>query len=86
MKLFVFGDELDEYQVPVLNEREVRAAAGILFGLALVAFMNAWLVGNYLYIRLFVVGFFLDFLIRLVINPRFSPSLILGRSPLKIKK
>ena len=32
--LLQFGETLDEYDVPVLNEREVRASAGILFMLA----------------------------------------------------
>ena len=30
-KLFGFGETVAGYDVPVLNEREVRAAAGILF-------------------------------------------------------
>ena len=30
-RLFEFGQTLPEYPVPVLNERAVRASAGILF-------------------------------------------------------
>jgi hypothetical protein len=29
--VFYFGEKVDEYEVRVLNEREVRAGAGILF-------------------------------------------------------
>lgn len=74
-----FGEIVPELPVPVLNEREVRAGAGILFVIALVAFMNAWFAGDFRPTKLVVVGFLIDFLIRVVVDPRFSPSLILGR-------
>lgn len=77
--LFQFGESRPEYQVPVLNERAVRAAAGILFGFALVSFMNAWLTGNFQPTRVFVVTFLIDFTLRLFVNPRFAPSLIVGQ-------
>lgn len=78
-ELFAFGDKVDGYNVRVFNERVVRAAAGILFFPALVAFMNAWLAGNFQPIRLFVIIFLIDFTIRLFINPRYAPSMILGQ-------
>lgn len=74
-----FGEPRDGFDVPVLDEREVRADAGILFLLALVAFMNSWLVGNFHYTRVFVVAFLVDFVVRVAINPRYAPTLILGR-------
>jgi hypothetical protein len=74
-----FGEPREGFDVPVLDEREVRAGAGILFLLALVAFMNSWLVGNFHYTRVFVVAFLVDFIIRVAINPRFAPTLILAR-------
>lgn len=77
--LFAFGEHLDGYAVPVLNERAVRAGAGILFLLAMVAFMNAWLLGNFGPTRMFVVGFLIDFTIRIFVNPRYAPSLVLGQ-------
>lgn len=78
-KLFQFGKTLPGYSVPVLNERAVRAAAGILFFFAMVTFMNAWLMGNFQPTRIFVVAFLIDFGIRIFINPRFAPSLIVGQ-------
>ena len=77
--LFQFGQNHPDYPVPVLNERAVRASAGILFFFAMIAFMNAWLVGNFQPTRVFVVVFLTDFAIRLFINPLWSPSLILGQ-------
>ncbi len=77
-KIFAFGQLRPEYAVPVLNERAVRAAAGILFFLAIISFMNAWLMGNFQPTRVFVVGFLIEFTIRIFINPRFAPVMILG--------
>lgn len=74
-----FGETIDGYAVPVLNERTVRAGAGILFFLAIMAFMNAWLTGNFQPTRIFVVAFLLEFTIRIFINPRYAPSLIVGQ-------
>lgn len=74
-----FGQPREGFDVPVLDEREVRAGAGILFLLALIAFMNSWLVGNFHYTRVFVVAFLVDFIIRVAINPKFAPTLILAR-------
>ncbi len=76
---FSFGRSLPEYSVPVLNERAVRAAAGLLFVPAMVAFMNAWLLGNFAPTRVFVVFFLIDFTLRLFINPMLAPSLVLGQ-------
>ena len=74
-----FGETVDGYAVPVLNERAVRAGAGILFFLAIVAFMNAWLTGNFQPTRVFVVAFLIDFTLRILVNPRYAPSLIVGQ-------
>jgi len=77
--VFSFGERLEGYAVPVLNERAVRAAAGIVFFFAIIAFMNAWLVGNFQPTRVFVVAFLIDFALRVFVNPRFAPSLVLGQ-------
>lgn len=77
--IFQFGEHHPGYPVRVINEREARAGAGILFFLALIAFMNAWLSGDFAPTKLVVSGFFADFFIRVLVNPRYSPSLVLGR-------
>jgi Domain of unknown function (DUF4395) len=77
--VLAFGEQFDGYPVRVLNERTVRAGAGILFFFAIVAFMNAWLTGNFQPTRVFVVAFLVDFTIRIFINPSYAPSLIVGR-------
>ena len=77
--IFAFGERIESYDVPVLNERAVRAAAGIVFFFAIVSFMNAWLIGNFQPTRVFVIAFLVDFTLRIFVNPRYAPSLILGQ-------
>jgi len=75
---FQYGEKVDGYDVFVLNEREARAGAGILFAIGLLSLMNAVALGHGIVTRFFIAFFTLDFFIR-VIQPRYSPSLLLGR-------
>lgn len=74
---FQFGETVEGYPVRVVNERTVRAAAGLLFFPAVVSFMNALLTANYQPTRLFVIVFLIDMALRML-NPRWSPSMIVG--------
>lgn len=70
---------MEGYNIPVLNEREIRASAGILF---LATFMSLMLIifkNNFLPIKYVITFFLTDFIVRVFINPRFSPTLITGR-------
>ena len=78
-KIFKFGEDVKGYEIPVLNEREIRAAAGIFFVFAFVSVLLAILSHNFLVLKYFILAFLLDFIIRVFINPHFSPSLIIGR-------
>ncbi|UCU93966.1 DUF4395 domain-containing protein [Hydrogenophaga taeniospiralis] len=75
--LFQFGETVAGYPVRVVNERTVRAAAGLLFFPAVVSFMNALLTANYQPTRLFVIVFLIDMTLRML-NPRLAPSMIVG--------
>ena len=77
--MFSFGEKVAGFDIPVFNEREVRAAAGIVFFFAFIAFMNGFLTGNNEPTKLMVSVFLLDFVIRLFISPRYAPSMVLGR-------
>jgi hypothetical protein len=74
-----FGETVAGYEIPVLNEREVRASAGILFMMLMIAIMSAILKQNFLLLKYFIVIFLLDFAIRLFLSPKFAPTLIIGR-------
>ena len=77
--LIQFGEHVQGYDIPVLNEREIRAAAGILFLATYTSLMYILFNGNFILIKYVITLFLLDFLIRVFINPKFSPTLILGR-------
>lgn len=58
---------------PVLNERAIRAGAGIMFVLGFFAFMQAFYLREFLFIQVFVVIFFVDFFTKVIIGTKFSP-------------
>jgi hypothetical protein len=78
-KIIQFGEDVEGYNIPVLNEREIRAAAGLLFLGTFLSLMFILFKGNFVPIKYVIILFLTDFLIRVFINPRFSPTLILGR-------
>lgn len=78
-KIIQFGEHVEGYHVPVLNEREIRAAAGIMFFFAFLSLLLILFKNEFLLAKTVIYLFFFDFLIRLFINPRFSPTLIIGR-------
>ncbi len=78
-KVFQFGEHVDGFDIPVLNEREIRAGAGILFVLMFVAIMIAILKTDFLLLKFAITIFLTDILIRVFVNPKFAPTLIMGR-------
>ena len=78
-KLIQFGENVEGHNIPVLNEREIRAAAGILFLATFISLMLIVFKNNFLPIKYVITAFLVDFIIRVFINPRFSPTLIMGR-------
>jgi hypothetical protein len=78
-KIIRFGEDVEGYNIQVLNEREIRAAAGILFLATFTSLMFILFKGNFVPIKYVITFFFTDFLIRVLINPRFSPTLIFAR-------
>jgi hypothetical protein len=78
-KIFQFGEHSEGYNIPVLNEREIRAAAGILFVVMFISVMFAILKGDFFLLKYAITFFFIDICTRVLINPRFAPSLIIGR-------
>jgi hypothetical protein len=78
-KIIGFGENVEGYGIPVLNEREVRAAAGLLFLATYTSLMLILFKNNFLMIKYVITLFLADFLIRVFINPKYAPTLILGR-------
>lgn len=76
--LWEYGEKVSGYDVRVLNEREARAAAGILGMLGTIVIFLGIGYNHIIVARVYLAFLWFDFLIR-VINPNFSPSLLLGR-------
>ncbi len=78
-----FGEDVEGYDIPVLNEREIRATAGILFLMMFTSIMIVIFENHYLVLKYAIVIFLTDFVIRVFINPKYSPTLIIGRMIVK---
>lgn len=78
-KTLQFGEDVEGYNIPVLNEREIRATAGILFLMMFTSIMIVIFEDYYLVLKYAIVIFLSDFIIRIFVSPKFSPTLIIGR-------
>jgi len=78
-KLVQFGEDVEGYDIPILNEREIRASAGIMFLAISVSLVLIIINGDFLLTKYVVTIFLTDFIIRVFINPKYSPTLIIGR-------
>jgi len=78
-KIILFGETAEGHDIRVLNEREIRAAAGILFLATFTSLMFIIFKNNFLPIKYVLTIFLADFIIRVFVNPKFSPTLIIGR-------
>ena len=74
-----FGEDVPGYAIRVLNEREIRAAAGLLFVATFTAFLLIMTTGNFTPAKYVLTIFLVDFLLRVLVSPRYAPTLILGR-------
>jgi hypothetical protein len=67
-----------ELLAPVVNEREVRAAAGVTMVIGAVAFGYAYFTRQYIPLQVVASVFFLEFLTRVTAGLRFSPAGVLA--------
>ena len=58
---FQYGEKVDDYDVLVLNEREARAGAGILFVIGLLSLMNAVVLGHVIVTQFFISFFTFEY-------------------------
>jgi hypothetical protein len=72
-----FGETVAGYTIPVLNEREIRASAGILFLLMFLSWMLILFQESYFLIKFVNTIFLTDFIIRVMISPKPNVQLFL---------
>ncbi len=73
-----YGEKVPGYEVGVLNDREVRAAAGIMFLFGMIVIFVGIGFNHTLAARFYIFFVWLDLTIRLI-NPKYSPFMLLGR-------
>jgi Domain of unknown function (DUF4395) len=78
-QIFHFGEEVEGYPVRVINEREARAAAGLMFLLGFFSFMKGYLTADYSIERLMIIAFVIELGIRVLINPKYAPFMVTAR-------
>ncbi len=76
--LWEYGEKVPGYDVSVVNEREARAAAGILFMLGMSVIYVGIGYNHIIAARVYLAFLFLDFTIRMF-TPRYAPSMMLGK-------
>lgn len=74
----IIGERVAGIDIPVVNERAVRASAGLLFLGGIIAFMVAALTSDYQPLRMFGASFMFDMTLRLFVGTKLTPSLIIG--------
>ena len=79
MRTLKFGETVQGYGIPVLNEREIRASAGILFLVMFIGWMQILFRENFVMMKYIITLFLTDLMIRVFVDPRYAPTLILGR-------
>ncbi len=76
--LFHFGERVEGYNYKVINEREARASAGIMFLFGIISLFTVFGMRTLFWAELFSITFIVEFFIRVVVNPRYAPYMVLG--------
>ena len=78
MAIVEFGETIEGKSFKVLNERQVRGASGVMFLLGLIAFVNGFVMQQYVIIPYISGVLAISFLIAILINPKFSPPMFIA--------
>lgn len=78
INIFIFGEKIAGYDYKVLNERAIRASAGIMFLFGIISLFSVFMIHNMFWAELFSITFIVEFITRVLINPSFAPYMILG--------
>jgi len=79
MAIFSFGEEDKELGYKVLDERVVRGSAGLMLLLGFIAFVNGFVIKNYVVLPYITGVMALNFFIAVFINPKFAPTMFISR-------
>ena len=76
--LLNFGEKIDGYDYKVINERDARASAGIMFLLGILSLFTVHLYRTIFWAELFSITFIIEFFVRVLINPKYAPYMLIG--------
>jgi hypothetical protein len=76
--IFSFGETIDGFDYKVINENEARASAGIMFLLGMLSLFSFILTKNIFWANIFTITFIIEFIVRVFINPKYAPYMLLG--------
>lgn len=74
-----YGEKVTGYDYPVVNERAVRATAGIMFLIGVITFAYTLQTRDYSLMYIVVPSFWLDFFLKTIFGPKYSIFGVLGR-------
>jgi hypothetical protein len=77
--LFDFGEKVEGLDYLAINEREARASAGIMFLLGILSIFSVYLERTLFWAELFSITFVIEFLVRVVVSPKYAPYMLIGR-------
>ena len=83
--LWEYGEKVPGYDVRVINEREARAAAGILGMLGTIIIFVGIGFNHIIAARVYLAFLWIDFTLRMI-SPKYVPSLLLGRFVIQNQK
>lgn len=83
--LWEYGEKVPGYDVTVINEREARAAAGILGLLGIIVIFVGIGYNHIIVARVYLTFLWFDFFIK-VLTPKYAPSLLLGKFMVRNQK
>lgn len=79
MKIISFGEYIEGKSFKVLDERIMRGSAGIMLFIGSIASINGFILQRYFVIP-YIAGFLvLNFIIGILINPKFSPTVFVSK-------
>lgn len=78
MSIISFGEYVDGKSYKVLDERLMRASAGIMLLFGTITAINGFVLQNYEVIPYIIGAFVLNFLIGIFINPKYAPTVLLA--------
>ncbi|MDD2356841.1 MAG: DUF4395 domain-containing protein [Thiovulaceae bacterium] len=76
--LWEYGEKVPGYEVTVVNEREARAAAGILGMIGTIIIFVGIGFNHIIAARVYLAFLWVDFTLRMI-SPKYAPSLLLGK-------